>query len=224
MSWVRHVEPLILSQESDIPYVVHDNGVLLCFDNMYRKSRKQSISTDDFFIVFKTSQQAVMRQSTYFYRFYDFPMLVPFDDVIHLNETIIDGRLLKIASYKNPESSSIALVKENYVSGLSNNEFQEFAENIDNFDKSFVLVGDDIDTNIRLLSDMVETIHHTDWGRTCVTIAHRTCESATRKYCWTKAVPGLEITTYGFKPERDTEKLYKAFSDIDIEVSTNWGG
>jgi hypothetical protein len=224
MRWVRHVEPLVLSQESDIPYVVHDNGILLCFDNIYREGQRQPLKTDEFFIEFKTSQQAVMRQSTYFYRFYDFPLLIPFNDVVHLNETIIDGKLLKIASYKDAESSNIAVVKENYVTKLSDDEFQDFAESIGEFDKSFMLVGDNIDTNIRLLSDIVETVHHADWGRTCVTIAHRICESAVRKYCWTKSVPNLDITTYGFKPEQDTEKLYKMFSDLDIEVTTNWGG
>ena len=224
MRWVRHIEPLILSQESDIPYVINDDGVLLCFDNMYREGKQQEPSIDDYSIVFKTSQQSVMRQSTHFHRFYNFPVLIPFDDIVHLDKTVIDGKVLKIASYTETESVNIALVKESYVTKLDDDEFQDFAESIGDFDRTFVLVGDDIDTNVRLLSDIVDTVYHTDWGRTCVTIAHRVCKPAARKYCWTKSVPGLNITTYGLRPERDTERLYKMFMNFDVEVTTNWGG
>lgn len=221
MRWVHHIEPLTLSQESDIPYVIHRDGVLLCFDNMYRLG--QSEKSDDFFITFKTSYQVVMRQSTNYYRFYDFPVLIPFEDIICVNETIIDGKLVKLASEKQSESANITMVKESYVIKLSDDELQGLAEDIESF-KSFILVGDEIDTNVRLLSNFAETIHHTDWGRTCVTVADRLCDSPSRKYCWTKAVPTLEIITYGLRPEKDIEKLYNMFTNLEIEVATRWGG
>ncbi len=221
MGWVRRIEPLILSQESDIPYVIKQNGVLLCFDNMYRNGRG---TNDDFFITFKASRQSMMRQSTNYHRFYDFPVQIPFEDIICLNETVIDGKLVKLACEKRSESVNTAIIKESYITKLCDDGLQELAETLEGFNKSFILVGDDIDTNSRLLSDYADTIHHVDWGRTCVTIADRLCESSSRKYCWTKAVPIVEVTTYGLKPDKDTEKLYKVFSDLDIEVTTHWGG
>lgn len=223
MRWVRRIEPLVLSQESDIPYVIQSDGVLLCFDNMYREG-SASGSSPDYQIVFRSHHQQMMRQSTNFYKFHEFPVLIPFDDIVRLNETVIGGKLVKIASQQNSDSKCIAVIKERYVEKLADERFQEFAEELEDFDRSFILVGEDIDTNVRLLCDSSNTIHHLDWGRTCVTIADSMCDSGIRKYCWINQVPSLEITTYGLRPDKDVERLYQMFLNIGVEATTAWGG
>lgn len=222
MRWVRRIEPLILSQESDIPYVIQANGVWLCFDNMYREGAGGPSSDSQ--IVFRAQHQHIMRQSTNFFKFHEFPTLIPFEDIVSLNETIIDGKLVKIASQQNSDSKNIVVIKERYVEKLGDESFQDFAEELEEFDSAFILVGDDIDTNARLLCDSAHPIHHSDWGRTCVTIADTLCDSTLRKYCWINQVPSLEITTYGLKPDKDVERLYQTFLDIGVEVTTAWGG
>lgn len=223
MRWVRRIEPLVLSQESDIPYVIQSDGVLLCFDNMYREG-SQEVKGEDSIITFKTNHKKVMRQSTNFHRFHAFPTLIPFEDIVRLNDTVIDGRLLKTASEVSSDPQNIAVIKERFIDKLGDSDFQEFAEEIEEFDHVFILVGDEIGTNTRLLCDSSHPIHHMDWGRTCVTIADAVCMSRQRKYCWTKNVPQLEITTYGLKPDKDLEKIYQIFLDIGVETITTWGG
>jgi hypothetical protein len=222
MRWVKRIEPIILSQESDVPYVIQTDGVLLCFDNIYREGSGPTLRTD-FQILFKASHQQLMRQSTQFFKFKNFPITIPFENVISLNETIIDGKLVKFASEQNNDAKSIAIVNEKFIGKLGERKFQEFAEELDTYDNSFILTGEDINTNTRLLCDTSNTIHHIDWGRTCVAVSDMMCNTSLRKFCWTKQVPIMEITTYGLNAN-NVEKLYQNFINIGVEVTTNWGG
>lgn len=223
MRWVKRIEQPILSQESDIPYVIHQNGVLLCFDNMYQEGNLEFEEKTPS-IVFRTNRSKMKRHSANFMKFIDFPTLVPFEDIIHLDETIINGEVVRSPSEQNSDVKSIAVVKQRFVARLSEDELQDFTEETEEFNDSFFLIGDNINSTARAFCDLSNAILHVDWGRTCVSIANIMCQQKTRKYCWTSQVPALEITTYGLKPGHDIDNLYRTFSDIGVEVSTEWGG
>jgi hypothetical protein len=220
MSWLKRIEPLILHQGSDIPYVVLDGGVLLCFDNYYF----ESADTNDYNISLSVHKSKIKRGSTNYFVFKEFPVIVPFDNVIALDDTIIEGRIIRRSS-ATQETSNIVLIKDCYLSNLDNEQFQEFIQTIDDYDAAFLLVGENIEPEARLLADFVHTIRHQEWPRTCVAMAHHVCQSKFRKYCWTSAVPELSIACYGFDGIDDLDEFKTGLEQIGISsFCATWEG
>lgn len=220
MSWLSKIEPVTLYQGSDLPYVVTEEGIKLCFDNSYCVDPVSS----EFQIAFQVHKKKLMRQSANYFRFHDFPVVIPFDEVLNLNDTVIDGHILKHASSVDCEPLSIMLIKDAYISDLDNDALGDFVDLIENHDHSFVLLSEDNPSpQTRLLDDLVESIVHTDYGRTIVHIAHTVCPTKSRKYCWTKMVPDLSIHCYGLNDSEEKNDMDYYFEYIGIDnVETLW--
>ncbi len=220
MSWLKRIEPVVLRQSSDIPYIVLDDGILLCFNNYYG----EKVDEGDYFISLYASKNKLKRASTNYYSFKQFPTEIAFCDIIELdNNTIIEGRIIKSAAEVVGDPKGIAVVKMSYVRRLKDDEFQEFVDGIDNYHKTFLLIGENIDPQARLLSDITHMIPHQNWIRTSTIIAHNTCDRLDRKYCWSKSIPEITIACYGFQDTDEMDSFVKALELIGVpNFCTTW--
>lgn len=220
MPWLPKVEPATLYQSSDIPYVISENEVILCFDNSFALSKSLAVSNDHQ-ICFRANKSNLERQSANFYRFSNFPVSIKFNDIIYLDNTIIEGRIIKNVSPQRDDTLFISLIKQSYLDNLSS--FQRFVEQLDAYDHTFILLTDDISPEVRLLDEMVTVIPKTnDWGRICVTIANTVCKTRSRKYAWTQCAPGISLDCYGMDDSDETCALNDMFSLIGIDSDIKW--
>ena len=135
MSWLKRIEPIVLEQSSDIPYVVLENGVFLCASNLFtEKSNKL-----DYLLKLRAPKNSILRKSTNCYSLKKFPTLVPFKDIVSLDNVIAEGRIIKIASTQLEDSKNIVVAKSQCLHKMDDNHFQKFMENINNYDRRSIL-------------------------------------------------------------------------------------
>lgn len=220
MSWLKRIQPVTLYQSSDLPYVICEDGVRLCHTNMFSESQDK----ESHFISFTANRHELMRQSTYYHRFLEFPVTIPFEHVVACDDAIIEGRVIKFAAAVSDDLKNITVVKSECISELDDDQWQDLIDVIDESDNGFLLVGEDLPPQARLLDDMVTTIYHNgDWGRTCVGIADAVAPFSQRKYCWTKSLPELQITCYGLESNEDMSAIQDAFSYMGVpNFSVSW--
>jgi len=116
-------------------------------------------------------------------------------------------------------------MKSEYIHQDMNSDLSKISDVLDEFDTSFILVGDNIDPQVRLFEDMSTIIHHREWPRTIVSIADAMCAKTVRKYCWTNMVPELYISCYGINDSDELIKINDIFHNIGVnDVSVNWVG
>ncbi len=217
--WLKRQQPVLLHQSSEIPYVIKKDGVFLCFDNFYGEDRNDS----DHHISFHMPRNALQRRSTYYYRIQPFPITIPFEHVHELDDVIVEGKIVKRQSEIIGDSVDIIVAKASYIRMLSGNGFDEFNDLIENFDHAFILTGDDIDPQVRLLDDVANVIQHRNWYRTSVKIADSIHSLSDNKYCWTSSIPELAISCYGLKKNDELNRIQEAFQNIDIpQFSISW--
>lgn len=219
MSWLKRIQPITLSQSSDVPYVITEDGVKLCFTNMYTESEER----DDHFIRFNVNRHDLRRQSATFYKFLEFPVTIPFEAIIACDETIIEGKVIKHASKSSSDSSDIVIVKSDCVDDMDDDRFQDLVDVIDSLDHAFLLVGEEISPQSRLLDDLVTTVYHEgDWGRTCVAIVDHVTPGKQRKYCWTQRTPALNVQCYGLDDSDEMAEIHDILSFIGVTSSVAW--
>jgi len=220
-NWLQRIEPVIFHQSSDIPYVILKSGVLLCFDNLYLTDK---CSPDAYNLSFRVERNQLKRVSTYWSSFVEFPAVIPFKDVIRLNDTVIGGKIIRYAQSKMSDSKSIAIVTSRYIDGLNEKDFSAFIEAMESYDITFLKIGADIISDrVRLLDDYVVSTIDNGWSRLLVSVADKMCPLVHRKYCWTKSVPEVAIDCYGLENTDETCEIHQTLSSIGVpEFSVNW--
>lgn len=217
MSWLKRIHPITLHQSSNIPFVILEDGVRLCFSNMYDEGSDLS----DHSIVFQANRKDLIRISTNYFRFVDFPITVPFESVVSCDDVIINGRVVKHATASISDPKNVVIAKAACLDVEDDDLFQNLVDIFDSADRSFVLVEEEVNPQIRLLEDIADTIHHQgDWGRTCVAVADAMALGH-RKYCWTHSVPDLNVSCYGLEDD-DMEKIQNFFDFIGLNCAVTW--
>lgn len=218
MSWLKRIHPITLHQASDIPFVILEDGVHLCFSNLYDEENEKT----EHHIIFQANRKDIIRYSTNYFRFLKFPVTIPFASIISCDDFIVGGRLIKHAVEQTVDSKDIVIAKSNSLRDIEDEHFQKLADIMADSDHAFVLVDDDIDPQIRILNDVAKMLHHNgDWGRTCVAIANSIHSIGHRKYCWTKSLPEMNVVCYGLKGN-DMEQIQNTFDFIGINCSVSW--
>ncbi len=219
-TWLKKQQPVRLYQSSEIPYVIREDGVHLCYDNWYREDNTSS----DFNICFLTQSNLLKRINTFLYRFASFPVTIPFSDVVSLGDAIIEGRIIKTAGENQGEPVAVAVVKPSYIRNVTDSQLSELSEALYEYDKSFLLVEEEIDPQVHLFEDVAEILPHQDWNRTLVTIAHAICKNPARKYCWTQSLPELSLHCYGVDDSDEIRRIYQARDNIGLSdvLSVSW--
>lgn len=211
MSWLNKIEPITVHQSSEIPYVIKSNGVFLCFDNSYSTRRTQ----DKFNLAFKLSPQKTKKQSANYVSIDHFPYTVPFSDIVYLNNTILNGEIIKKAHCKPDEDIKILVCTPEHIEKLSSAQYEDFVDSMQTYNKSFILVNDNISPRVRLLDELATTIYHNnDYARTCTAIAHYASQNKTRKYRWTESVPDMDVYCFG---NIETAKMSDWFETIGVK-------
>jgi len=220
MNWLRKIEPAILEQSSDVPYVILADGVHLCFDNLYYETADKT----EHHIRFTAHKQDLIRRSANCFRFKQFPVVLPFKDVLSLDDSIVNGRIIKTASEPPTESKEIIVIRSKVLEQLEEEEFQEVVDSVDKYDAAFLLTGNNIGPYDRLLEDSVQMIQHRGWHHSCTAIAHHLCDGTHRKYCWTYRLPGISMKMYGIHNADDLDRIASCFEDIGItDKEIIWG-
>ena len=212
MSWFKRNNSIVLTQSSEIPYVILEDGVFLCFDNLYSTEHYDAEHSIQF-IVYPND---ISRQSTNYFRLKKFPKVIPFHEIIKLDDAIINGKIIKVSHDYQEDTKSILLAKSSYAKKLNNNRLQSFIESLDEYDKSFLLVGENFDDRLRMLEDSMQIIYHRGWYPTSVSIANQVCELSNRKYCWTKYLPELDIETFGLKDPKEMRRVNECLDNIGV--------
>ncbi len=211
MSWLNKIEPVTVHQSSEIPYVILSNGVFLCFDNCYTTRRTQ----DKFNLAFKISPQKTKKQSANYFSIEQFPLTVPFNDIAYLNNTIVNGEVIKKAHYKHDEDIKVLVATPEYIDKLSTSQYEDFVDSLQSYSKSFILVNDSISPRVRLLDELTTTIYHNnDYARTCTAISHYASSNKGRKYKWTEVVPDMDVYCFG---NIETSKMSDWFEAIGVK-------
>jgi hypothetical protein len=221
MSWLKRLEPIVIEQASTLPYVILEDGVRLGFHNLFMEKADKT----DHFIRFKVNRNELSRKSTNYWRLAQFPVVVPFENVLELDDCIIEGKVIKQAHVsESSEPKNISITLSGYFHEMDDHCFQEFVEEIDDYDHNFILAGEDLDAEVRLLADDATIIPHTNWNMTAVSVADSVSESAARKYCWTRSLPELVIYGRGFESNDDMENFTRSLEWIGVtDYSCTWG-
>ncbi len=220
MNWLKRNEPIVLSQSSSIPYVILESGVYLCFDNLYTEQTDKT----NHHIGFKAYKNDYIKQSTNHFRLKKFPAIIPFDEIQILDDSIASGRIIKQAHTIDSESKNILISSSAQLIKSDDKKYQEFVEMLDQYDNTFILTGEEIDPQIRILEDVTKIIHHRGWYPTLVTIADALCPLKSRKYCWTKSVPSLTIHLHEMDDFKDMKEISDCLDNIGIiEKEIIWG-
>ena len=212
-SWLKRQHPLTLYHSSDIPYVILEEGVLLCFDNCFSEKENKS----EYYLKLSVNKNELNRISTHFYRFIQFPVLIPFEHILNLNNIIENGQVNKTMPPADEDTKDInIIISDNFDLDLDLNRMSDV-------DETFVLGKDDITDSIRNVSDMAQIITHQDWHRTAVQVTDQMCTYNKRKYCWTKSSPELSIYCYGLSDTEEMNDVNRCFDDIGIpSFSVSW--
>lgn len=216
--WLKRQQPIRLYQSSDLPYVVLEDGIHLCYDNCYGINKDDS----DFNICFETLAGTLKRINTYFYKFNSFPIILPFEQVVFLDDTVIEGKMIKHFASSESDTKRVIVMKSDYIRSCAGNDLSDINDLLEDHDHSFVLVGDIVDPQVRLFEDIAEIIPHQHWSRTLVLIAHKIASKQERKYCWTRSLPEIDLSCYGINSD-ELKEIHSARDSTGLsDISVRW--
>ncbi|KKL73432.1 hypothetical protein LCGC14_2074980 [marine sediment metagenome] len=217
--WLKRQQPIKLYQSSDLPYVILEDGIHLCYDNCYGINKDNS----DFNICFKAQTTSLKRINTYFYKFSSFPIVLPFEQIVSLDETVIEGKTIKHFAASDNDTKRVAVMKSDYIRSYAGNDLSDINDLLEEFDHSFILVGDFIDPQVRLFESIADIIPHQQWSRTIVSIAHKIADRPERKYCWLHSLPDINLSCYGIEGSDELKEINSAKDAIGItDMSVRW--
>ncbi len=222
MNWFKRQQPLSLIQSSDLPYVILKDGVRLCYSNFYEEYRPAARLAGHV-IHFNVPKSAMIRQSTYLFRFKKFPVTIPFEDIHRLDSTIIDGKILRHASTSDEiDDKKVSFVHMERLPDI----FDDYSNQLEDYDHNFILHnGEEIiapEARLLELDGQADLLYHKEWGRTCVAVVHKTWGSDMRKYCWTNFVPDMDMVCFGLESVDDKESIQSCFDDMGVTASVIW--
>ena len=190
----------------------------MCYDNCYGTD----IDDSDFNICFETQASSLKRINTYFYKFNSFPVVIPFEQVTSLDDTVIEGKTIKHFASSESDTKQVIVMKSDYIRSYAGNDLSNINDLLEECDRSFVLVGDSIDPQVRLFDGIAEIVPHQCWARTLVSIAHKVSDKQERKYCWTHTLPDIDLSCYGINADELKEINFARDSAGLADISIRW--
>lgn len=217
--WLKRQQPIKLYQSSDLPYVILEDGVHLCYSNCYGTHKDNS----EFNICFESKVSSLKRINTYFYKFNSFPVVMPFEQIISLDETVIEGKTIKHIASSDNETKRVVLMKSEYIRSYAGDDLSDINDLLEEYDHSFILVGDSIDPQVRLFDGIADIIHHQQWTRTFVSMAHKIADRPERKYCWMHSLPDINLSCFGIEGPDELLEVNSAKDAVGlVNMSIRW--
>lgn len=222
MSWLKRIDSLALHQSLDIPFITFKNGVYLCFDNFYSE---QPQNTEAHSLCFSVNKNQVFRKSTYYYSLKEFPVIIPFKDILSLDDVVKEGQVIKESVPEtNSQTHHVAVVKTKYLKRLSDRQFDNFIDAVDGFKRLYVLNNGVVDDRVHVLADILDSVkvlYHKQWGRTVVTILNDNSEQK-KGLCWTRGLPQIQFTNIGINDGSEMDEITDLLSELDVNYSVHW--
>lgn len=221
MSWIKRIQPITLSQSSDLPFVVLENGLYLCFDNFYESS-KQNPRDNSMFLRFTANKHELLRRASSHYRFLKFPTIVPFECILEYDRIIVDGHVTKTEIEPSNEIKHILVISAEWFDDSTSDQRDHISDLSDQSDKTFLLINQL--SAIKNKMETAETIHHNnDWGRVCVSIFDKMCDRPDRGFGWTNSLPEINLSFYGLSDATEMEHIQSIIDFLDIQnCSATW--
>lgn len=217
--WLKRQQPIKLYQSSDLPYVILEDGIHLCYDNCYGTNQDNS----DFNICFQTQANNLKRINTYFYKFNAFPTIINFEQVISLDDTIIEGKTIKHFASSDQDTKQVVIMKSDYIRSCDGDDLSNINDLLEEYDHRFILVGDIIDPQVRLFDGIAEIIPHQQWTRTFVAIAHALADQPERKYRWIHSIPEVNLSCYGIEDPDELREINAAKDAVGLaDMCLRW--
>lgn len=216
--WLKRQQPIKLYQSSDLPYVILEDGIHLCYDNCYGTVKDHS----DFNLSFEVQGHKLKRINTYFYKFNSFPVVIPFEQISSLDDTVIEGKTIKHFASSENDTKRVVVMKSDYIRSYSDGDLSDVNDLLDESDHSFILVGDSIDPQVRLFEDIACIVPHLNWNRTFVLIAHKISERPERKYRWVHSLPDINLFCYGIDGIDELKEIHDAKDKVGLNMSVRW--
>lgn len=219
MAWFKKFQSTNLYQSSDIPYVILDNHVLLCFDNLY-STRKENNS--EFSISFQADKKQITTQSATLYRLNTFPEKIKLNNVDFVNNIKVSQ--LKKNAKKTIDSESIALVNYVMLKRMSDRKFDNFTNQMSDYDHKFLLTNDKLGYMCLKTDNILKYIYHSNnnWHKTCAEIAYNISIDEPKDINWTKNIPSLDIYCFGLQDRDIIKKIGSSFNDMGINSCISW--
>jgi hypothetical protein len=205
-SWLKKSNSdLILYHTSDLPYVIKDDFVLICDNNMFSETEYKTRN----YIGFAVKQKLAKRLTTFYWRLEEFPIKISTNKVLHVfNENKI--------RHQNRDHKKIATFKDCYVKYLN----AENIENIlDSYDKTYLLSKNSTsNTQILEIGDMFDDhfYYGNSWYTAIVNILDKICISSYRGKNWLDNIPSMTLDVYGIKDFTETDSIRKVLEELDI--------
>lgn len=217
--WLKRQQPIKLYQSSDLPYVILEDGIHLCYDNCYGTNKNDS----DFNICFEAQASSLKRINTYFYKFNSFPVVIPFEQVISLDDTVIEGKTIKHYASSEKDTKQVIVMKSDYIRSYAGDDLSDINDLFEEFDHCIILVGESIDPQVRLFEDIAHIVPHINWSRTFVSIAHKIADRPDRKYRWIHTLPDINLFCYGIDGTDELKEINAAKDAVGLyNMSVRW--
>lgn len=207
MNWLKKNQTPIYYQSNDIPYVILDDGVLLCYDNFYSVSPQK----EDFSISFTMPKTQLGRANTHYYTIKKFPMILSFTDVFSVNSEKIDSIILD-NQISAEEFMSVTLLlppilRQNKIKKI-NSIIGKNKKVLCLYDDTCNYVPDNDDNNI------ISFVRSNNIQRDVVQICHHICDLDNRTCKWTQSLPDTELHTYGIENQNELDDMSKCLQLI----------
>lgn len=215
--WLKKIEPITLHQSSEVPFIIKEDGILLCFSNLFSVNPE---NFHEFNISFQASPKQVKRQNTLYYKLNRFPNTVQLSEDVNVDKVIKCGEFqLPLSQDQCTDWKTIAIISDQYVNHMRETELRKFASELKEYNYSFVAHSKDIGPKVRFMTDYSIPMWHSNWYKTLTTVAHTVTNNKYRGYNWTKQAGLLDIKCFGFNPVENVERAKKAIMSIGIQDS-----
>lgn len=222
MSWLNRENLVRVQQTSNIPYVILKKGVFLCCDNFFSEEK---MSSEEHNLIFFENKRKLSRKTTYYYKYNTFPIFVPFNRIITLDNIIHDGKIVKRLSYNLGKESKIAMISQDWIDDMDDEQFNDFIDEISTFKYVFIITNNEDDNRVRTIVNILHigiAIFHNNWYRTVITMLDNMCDNHKRGYCWTSTLPQLDICFYG-ADQSTLDEVNTVLSNIGVkEFLISW--
>lgn len=215
--WLKKIEPVTLYQSSEIPYVIRETGILLCFNNLFSSHPE---NFNQYTISFQAHKNQIKRQNTNFFKLNSFPALIELDPNTEVGNIIKQGEYQQpIEHIQNNEWQKIAIISDKYINHMREQELKKFILELKLHDYSFIAHSHDIGPKVRYMSDYAIPTWHYNWHRTLAAISDNIIKNSYRGYNWTKQAGLFDIKCFGFDILENSNKAKRAINNIGINDS-----
>lgn len=211
-SWLKKSNSeLFLYHTSDLPYVITNEFVLICDNNMFSETEYKTGNHIGIMI----NNKKAKRITTYHWCLNNFPIKVATKKVISVHNE-------NKQKTKRQEHTVIATFKDCYIKNLSTDHMETL---LNNYDKTYLLSKNATsDAKILEAGELFDEhfYYGKSWYTAIVNILDKVCLSHYRGKNWLENMPQITLDIYGIKQFSETDEIRKVLEDLKISEKVDF--